>query len=261
MATYIIGDVHGCFDALMLLLEKIKYDSRHDQLGFVGDLINRGSQSLETLRFISSLEAAYVVLGNHDISALAQLAGVVPDLPQALQPLYQAPDKETLLHWLRHQPLLHYPIQDYALVHAGIPPQWSALEALEYSHDVERQLQSKHYDSFLKSMWSNEPHRWKDCTTDIERQRYTINALTRMRFCNQQGDLDLINKADKHHDPHFQPWFHWQTSNTPIIFGHWATLKGVCPHTHCHALDTGCVYGGELSAFRLEDKKRWTVTD
>lgn len=261
MSTYIIGDIQGCLTPLIQLLEHIKYDPTHDQLAFVGDLINRGPQSLETLRFIKSLKHPLIVLGNHDIALLAMGYNAIPIQKEAPHDILNAPDKLELLDWLRQQPLAIALTTNTVLVHAGIPPQWTLTDALHYSKIIEEQLQNENITSFLNAIWGNEPLAWHpNKSTPSELHRYIINALTRMRFCTEEGTLELSKTLSEITDTHFQPWFSWpRADNIEIIFGHWAMLNGHCDASHCYALDTGYVYGGALTAMRLEDKKRFSI--
>jgi bis(5'-nucleosyl)-tetraphosphatase (symmetrical) len=264
MSTYLFGDIQGCFDELQHLLDKINYDPNKDRLGFVGDLVNRGPKSLETLRFIKNLNDPIVVLGNHDLYLLALAHGCVDKEPnQTLLPLLNAPDKNELLEWLRHQPLIYYNDQhSYLVVHAGIPPCWSITTALQCAHEVEQVLQGEHYQeyfTFFENMLGATPNIWHENLTGYERLRYIVNALTRMRFCTQSGKLDLDNKGITSTDSHYRPWFEWFEPDIDIIFGHWASLQGQCHKKHFYALDTGCVWGETLTALRIEDKKLFSI--
>lgn len=268
MSTYVIGDVQGCFDQLLALLEKIKFCDE-DKLWFTGDLVNRGQKSLQTLRFIKNLHQASqatLVLGNHELGMLAVLRGAVPFNAEqhTFTDVSEATDKEDLLQWLEQQPLLHYDaVLDYALVHAGIYPSWDLITALQYATEVEKILRSAEKLSFYPQMFGHTPTRWNENLSKMERLRFIVNSFTRMRFCSEPGDLDLKVKESALHPPAgFMPWFqipHRKTKNLKIVFGHWAALKGECDAPHTYALDTGCVWGNCLTAFRLEDKQRFTV--
>ena len=266
MATYAIGDIHGCYKPLRALLKKVKFNSDKDILWFVGDLINRGPQSLDTLRFIYGLrDQSVIVLGNHDLHLLAMHAGYrTPSPNDTVDDILNAPDCEELLYWLRQQPLLHHDSErDITMVHAGIPPQWSVKKALKRAQEVEQVLRGDEWEIFLQSMYGNKPARWKKGLQTTERWRVITNYLTRMRFCSAKGSLDLTSKGGLHHAPKgYAPWFeytHRKTWYNTIIFGHWAALAGETYSEHAHSLDTACVWGGTLTALRLEDWQRFSV--
>lgn len=263
MSTYLIGDLQGCFDSLQALLTTIQFNPQQDQLGFAGDLVNRGPKSLEVLRFINGLSNPIVVLGNHDLHLLAlyfhrdKVKG-----NGTLTQILESNECDHLIDWLIHQPLLTIGEQSaYALVHAGIPPQWTIENAKEHAKTVECALQ-KNPELFLKNMYGNFPNEWHDDLEGWDRLRYIVNAFTRMRFCNAKGTLDLDNKTDVSTNPNLKPWFNWRTpSDTTIYFGHWASLEGKCDAKNIIALDAGCLWGGQLKAVRLADKKVFTVSN
>jgi len=284
MSTYAIGDLQGCFDALMKLLEKIAFNPSTDKLWFTGDLINRGPKSLETLRFVKSLGSQVItVLGNHDLGMLTVARGAEPFDPNlhTFGDILAAKDKEDLLHWLEQQPLLHYdPELGYLLVHAGLYPWWSLDLAFKLAKEVETVLQSDKKFSFYQHHYGNSPECWQDNLEGFERLRFIVNAFTRMRFCSPDGKLDLTTKESIGNAPQgYLPWFEIfdkktqenNQTNEPrfnilshksqfkILFGHWAALKGVCPIPYIFALDTGCVWGNALTALRLEDDLRFSV--
>lgn len=260
MATYAIGDVQGCYDSLMALLEKIDYDDNQDTLWFAGDLVNRGPKSLQTLRFIRSLgDKAVSVLGNHDLHLLALYFNEDnPRRSDTLQDTLNASDSEEIMHWLRFLPLVHHDEDLNALlVHAGIPPKWSARKALKRSLEVEAFLQSTDFREFFKVMYGNTPDKWSKSLEGMDRLRAIVNYFTRMRFCTQKGQLDLVSKEGPNKEPlGFSPWFDLErkASDTRIFFGHWAALEGKVNVKNVYALDTGCVWGGDLSCIRLEDE-------
>lgn len=266
MATYAIGDIQGCYDSLMALLEKIDYDDNQDTLWFAGDLVNRGPKSLKTLRFIKALgDKAIAVLGNHDLHLLAlYFNNKNPRKSDTLEATLNASDSEEVMHWLRHLPLVHHDEQLNALmVHAGIPPKWSAKKALKRSLEVECFLQSPNFVEFFKAMYGNSPDRWSKSLEGMERLRTIVNYFTRMRFCTQQGQLDLFNKEGLNTQPKgFSPWFELErkAADTRIFFGHWAALEGKVETKNVFALDTGCVWGGKLSAICLEDESWFRVS-
>lgn len=258
MATYVIGDLQGCFDDLQRLLAHIHFDNKQDFLWFTGDLVNRGPGSLQCLRFVHGLgERAVTVLGNHDLSLLATAAGFRTPRPRdTLDDIFKAPDREKLLHWLRHRPLLHTdrPL-NYTLVHAGLPPQWSLDDASAYAREVETVLQSDRYLDLLANMYGNQPDRWSDTLDGFERWRFIINCLTRLRFCTPAGQLDLDTKGNPGSQPAgLLPWFKVpdrRSRESKIVFGHWSTL-GCIQEENAYSVDTGCVWGGRLTAMRLD---------
>lgn len=268
MTTYAIGDVQGCFKELLQLLEFIAFQPNQDELWFVGDLVNRGPDSLNVLRFVKSLgHSAKVVLGNHDLHVLAIAAGVRPkDSELSLKPILDAPDCDELLTWLKTQPLIYYDANlRYLLVHAGLPPQWGLAEALEHGKTVSDALQGPNFKTVLKNMYGNAPTLWTHTLSRTQRLRFTINALTRIRFCNPAGKLKLnanVKMDWEHPKPNLIPWFlhpKRKSESTYIIFGHWAALGGITFDPKIQALDTGCVWGGFLTALRLTDGLRFAV--
>jgi len=265
MPTYAIGDVQGCYRELQDLLATIAFGAQ-DSVWLTGDIVNRGPQSLETLRFIKALGAqAITVLGNHDLHLLTVAANAVPlKQKDTLQDVLAAKDREELLDWLRQLPLVHYDkTLNYLLVHAGIPPQWNITSACTYAHEVEKVLRSDDAALFLAHMYGEQPSRWSDALQGWGRLRYITNALTRMRFCTAEGELEFHHKQKNADVPEgFMPWFeHTQFQALPyqIIFGHWAALEGKTYHPRIHAIDTGCAWGNRLTALRLEDGKRFSV--
>jgi bis(5'-nucleosyl)-tetraphosphatase (symmetrical) len=262
MATYAIGDVQGCWEPLARLLEEeLRFDPAADRLWFVGDLVNRGPDSLRVLRFVRGLgKRAVTVLGNHDLHLLAVAAGVRKlSRKDSLGEILAADDGAELLEWLRHRPLAYRESGlDYLMVHAGVPPAWSVEDTLSRAAEVERALQGKACDDFLHHMYGNYPDRWDDSLGNWERLRVITNYLTRMRFCDTEGRLDLDNtSAPDGANRGFKPWFRHEerrAAGTPIVFGHWAALEGRADTEGVYALDTGCVWGGRLRAMRLEDR-------
>jgi len=268
MATYAIGDIQGCFEPLQTLLKKIDFNPSQDQLWLAGDMINRGPNSLETLREIVRLDQQYqciqAVLGNHDLHFLAIAQGhKKPSRHDTLNALLQAPDRLQLIQWLRKCPLMHS-AHNFHMVHAGIPPQWSIAEAQSFAREVESVLQSTQYDNFLAAMYGNQPDLWQDKLQGNERLRIITNYFTRMRFCDPQGKLEFESKNSPQHAPAgTAPWFsHPQRKahQDKIIIGHWAALKGDnLGIKNIYPLDTGCVWDGALTAMRLEDEKLFSV--
>jgi bis(5'-nucleosyl)-tetraphosphatase (symmetrical) len=262
MATYCIGDVQGCFAELEQLLHVINYDRKRDCLWFVGDLVNRGPNSLEVLRLVKQLPNTKIVLGNHDLHLLNFYNKIVDFEIDYLEPILAAPDGLELINWLRRQPLLYYDKeQNFVLVHAGIYPGWGLQEAIMYAREVETVLQGENYIEFLKQMYGNEPSSWSDNLSGFDRSRFITNAFTRMRFCDSQGKLEFAYAGEANTAPQgFLPWFKipWRkTQDVKIIFGHWAALQGQTNEPNVFALDTGCVWGKSLTAMRLEDGVRF----
>jgi len=270
MATYAIGDLQGCYDPLMMLLDKLQFSPENDTLWLVGDLVARGSQSLETLRFIHSLgDHAKCVLGNHDISLIASHYGTFKAHP-SLNALMQAPDRDELINWLRYQPLLHTDEQlGYCMVHAGISPEWDLETAKQRATEVETILQSDDdLKSWFKQIYHNKPRRWSNTLSGDKRHRYIMNSFTRMRYCNQHGKLNfkqkLAPKQVQRKKPHLMPWFdvpNRSKIDLKIVFGHWSTL-GFYDNNQVIALDTGCVWSGELTTYQLdkiEGEKRLSI--
>lgn len=258
MAVYAIGDVQGCYDELQSLLEKIQFDPSKDMLWFAGDLVNRGLKSLEVLRFVKGLEdSAIVVLGNHDLHLLAVALGCQWPRPKdTFDQILAAPDRNELLDWLRYRPLLHHDSAlGYTLIHAGLPPQWGLEVAKRCALEAEAVLRSDGYVEFIEQMYGNEPVLWENTLTGNDRLRFIINCFTRLRYCDEQGRLELNEKgAPGKQPPGYFPWFDIKgraSADMKIIFGHWSTL-GIKTHGNVYALDTGCVWGGELTAMRLD---------
>lgn len=263
MSTYAIGDVQGCFESLQCLLQKIQFDPQLDRLWLVGDLINRGPDSLATLRFLYSLrDSIEFVLGNHDLHFLAVAHGLRRQNPSdTLNAILTAPDKQQLIDWLMQGKLIHTDTElGFTMVHAGIPPQWSLHEAQIHAREVEACLQSRYSGDLLANMYGNSPKRWKNKLIGIERLRLITNYFTRMRFCTAEGELELESKENMAGAPEgYLPWFmhpERKTCEHNIVFGHWAALQGRVDAPNIFALDTGCVWGGELTALRLEDRLR-----
>ncbi|MDH5393143.1 MAG: symmetrical bis(5'-nucleosyl)-tetraphosphatase [Gammaproteobacteria bacterium] len=262
MATYAIGDVQGCYDDLMRLLDKIRFNPDSDTLWFCGDIINRGPKSLQTLRFIKQLGArAITVLGNHDLHflAVAYLSNK-PARYDTLDDILKADDRPELIDWLRQQKLFHHdPSLNISMVHAGIPPQWTIAQAQQYAEEVERLLQTQDPLPFFKHMYGNYPPQWRDSLKGWDRYRFITNALTRMRFCDISGRPDFKFKGDLGSQPvHLTPWFMHEkrrTKDDEIIFGHWSTLSAESHH-RVYPIDTGCLWSGSLSALRIDTKER-----
>jgi bis(5'-nucleosyl)-tetraphosphatase (symmetrical) len=258
MAIFAIGDIQGCYDELQQLLEVAEFDPADDELWFVGDLVNRGPKSLETLRLIRSLGGAAVcVLGNHDLHLLAlALTDNAPVEDGDLRPILNASDRDELIEWLRHKPLAHYSKNlDTLLVHAGVLPDWSVDDALDHAAEVEEVLRGKNPQNFLAAMYGKKPDTWSDDLSGNDRLRFITNCLTRIRFCTPAGQLNF----DLKHGPttatdEYVPWYtvpERKAQDTKIVFGHWSTL-GLMDKPGLLALDTGCVWGGSLTAARID---------
>lgn len=264
MATYAIGDIQGCFQALEKLLRLIRFDPVRDRLWLVGDLVNRGPQSLAALRWASRMgECVIMVLGNHDLHLLAVAEGYAPlHRSDTVQDILAAPDRAELLDWLRRQPLLHLE-DNFVLVHAGLLPQWTPRQARELAAEVEAALAGDHYRDFLAHMYGNHPNHWHDDLTGIGRLRVITNAMTRLRFCTQQGMMEFAHKGrPEEPPPGLLPWYevpNRASGDATVIFGHWSAL-GLRLAPNLLALDTGCLWGGFLSAVRLEDREVFQVS-
>ena len=258
MAIYAIGDIQGCFKELMTLLTKLHFEPGRDQVWFVGDLVNRGPQSLEVLRYVRNLgENAVTVLGNHDIHLLAVAGGhTTARRGDTFHNVLNAPDCPELLDWLRHQPLLHHDDSlGVTMIHAGLPPQWDLATAWACAAEVENALHGEHYQTYLAAIYGDGPAQWSDTLTRSERWRFITNCFTRLRYCDVQGRLALKDKgAPGTQTVGYLPWFAVPgraSADMEIVFGHWSTL-GACDVSGIHPLDTGCVWGGALTALQLD---------
>jgi len=264
MAVYFVGDIQGCYSELDALLTQVGFSSNNDQLYIAGDLVARGPNSLETLRFVKSLNSnAKVVLGNHDLHLLAVYHGIKKVKAQdLLSPLLSAPDVAPLMDWLIQQPLIQkLPNEETYMSHAGLSPQWTSETALEQANIAQQHLTSSNNQYWLNNMYGDQPASWAQVDDELSRFRFTINSLTRMRYCYADGSLDFTCKENPSHAPKiFKPWFQFQhiNKNTQWIFGHWAALMGMCPAGNIHALDTGCVWGQHMTMLRWHDKKLFT---
>jgi bis(5'-nucleosyl)-tetraphosphatase (symmetrical) len=264
MATYAIGDIQGCYESLRRLLDLCTFDPAVDCLWLVGDLVNRGPKSLETLRLVKSLgPAAVTVLGNHDLYLLMVAEGGAKfrGKDDTIQAILDAPDRAELLAWLRCQPLC-FTEGNYCLVHAGLLPQWTATRARELSREVEAALQGPSYREFILNLWGSEPAAWSDDLTGWPRLRVIVNAMTRMRFCTLAGTMEFKVKGKLANAPagHL-PWFELpnrQSADAVLVTGHWSAL-GLKITPNLLALDSGCLWGGHLSALRLEDRQLFQV--
>lgn len=265
MRTYAVGDIQGCLQPLQCLLEAVHFKPGKDRLWSVGDTVNRGPKCLQTLRFLYNMRADLtLVLGNHDLHLLAVAAGVrAPGRSDTLDEILAAPDRDELLNWLLHQPLVHHE-KGYTLVHAGIPPQWSIETALKRAAEVEAVLQSERCIDFFQAMYGNEPPVWSNTLRGMTRLRVITNYFTRMRYCTADGVLDFENKGatlDASLQIPAQPVSAWfshpnrKAADDRILFGHWASIQGQTNTPNAIGLDTGCVWGGAMSLYCLETQK------
>lgn len=257
---YVVGDIQGCSTALQRLLEKCDFDPALDRLWVAGDLINRGPGNVAVLRYLKSLgERAVCVLGNHDFFFLAVVAGVVKQAEEdTLHDLLEAPDRDELIDWLRYRPLLHVEAP-FAMVHAGLLPQWSIAQAQALAAEVEHELRGENWQAFLRGLWGGKPNVWHDDLVGPDRLRIIVNALCRLRFLRPDGSIDLKPKGRPEDTPGMIPWYefpgaNWRTHT--VLHGHWSAL-GYRDMGQVIALDSGCVWGGKLTAWRVEDRHFW----
>ena len=259
MSNYAIGDVQGCYEQLRRLIERIAFDPARDTLWFVGDLVNRGPQSAAVVRFVKSLgERAVTVLGNHDLALLVVAEGIKrAHSSDTFDDILTAPDREELLHWVRQQKMMHAD-GGFTMVHAGLVPQWSMPTALALAGEVERALRGGDCREFLQALYGNTPDCWHDGLRGFDRLRIITNAMTRMRLCTREGVMDFSHKTGlEGAPPGYLPWYDVPgraSGGTPIVFGHWAAL-GLLIRPDVLAIDTGCVWGRQLTALRLEDRQ------
>jgi len=261
MAIYAIGDIQGCYDSLQRLLEKADFSPEQDQLWLVGDLVSRGKKSLKTLRFVKSLgDSAISVLGNHDISLIAMHYGVI-STSSSLKKLLNSKHREELIDWLCNRPVLHVDKKlGFCMAHAGISPQWTLKQAKKYAREIEQPLRGPDTAEWLENVYGNKPNLWSDDLSGYDRHRYILNAFTRMRYCKvKNGALDFrfkgVPKMKTTSSTKIMPWF-LMPERKPIkhriVFGHWSSL-GYYNDDNVIALDTGCVWGRQLTAIRLDD--------
>jgi len=259
--VWMIGDLQGCCQPLDALLShpEIAADGPGARFWFAGDLVNRGPASLQTLRRVIGLgDRAIAVLGNHDLHLLAMAAGLrKPGRHDTFQDSLSAPDSDELLHWLRHRPLAHYG-QGHLMVHAGVPAEWGVEKTLALAGEVQAALRGPDWKDHVRDMYGNEPSRWRDDLEGVKRLRVVINALTRMRMCDEQGRMEFSHKDAPEEGDGLLPWFDLPgrvlKDEATVVFGHWSTL-GLMLRPDVVCLDTGCVWGRELSALRLHDRK------
>lgn len=264
MSTYAIGDIQGCYSALRRLLDRCAFDPAQDRLWLVGDLVNRGPQSLETLRYVRQLgDAAVTVLGNHDLYLLmiAEGCGKRSKSGDTLDSILSAPDRDDLLDWLRHRPLCHVE-GDYCMVHAGLLPQWTVAQAKQLAAEVERMMTGPDYHALMANMWGSEPAYWRDDLVGWARLRVVVNAMTRMRYCTPEGVMEFHSKGELADAPEgYLPWFQVpgrRSADKTLVTGHWSAL-GLRVESRLLALDSGCLWGRHLTAVRLEDRAVFQV--
>lgn len=266
MATYAIGDIQGCYTEFRLLLNAINFNAEQDILWLCGDLVNRGPNSLDVLRYVSNLKNKIVVLGNHDLHLLAVHAHPsYLNKSDTFQDVLNAVECDELCNWLRHQSLFYHDASlNYSLLHAGLPPQWDLIQAQHCAQEAEAALRGLHYKEFLQQMYGNQPSLWTAELSGIDRLRFIVNCFTRLRFCDEAGAIHLEYKGALGSQPsHLLPWYEisWRLSNNMrILFGHWAALEGKVRTPNVIALDSGCVWGGQLSALCLEESKIYQVS-
>lgn len=267
MPTYAVGDIQGCYDEFVALLDRLEFEPERDRLWLVGDLVNRGPKSLDVLRKVRALgDAAITVLGNHDLHLLAvRYGGHAPKPGDTFDELLAAPDSDELIEWLRGQPLLVLDEQlGFVMSHAGIPHIWSLEEAQERAREVEAVIRSEAFREYLTGLYGNEPACWRDDLEGLDRWRIITNFFTRMRLVNEQGCLNLAHKGGLDDAPEgWQPWFRLRARNplpVRILFGHWAALGGDTGDDAAIGLDTGCVWGGSLTAMCLETGELTSIT-
>ena len=260
MTTYAIGDIQGCYDELITLLDHIGFNAEHDHLWFVGDLVNRGPKSLETLRYLKSLgDRVTCVWGNHDLHLLAIAFGndSKAHKGETLNAILSAPDREELIEWLRSQKLAHFDAElGYGMVHAGLSPEWTFDDALRHAAEVEAIIHSENATDFFADMYGSKPNRWDASLTGMERHRYITNCFTRLRYCKTDGSFSMKEKLapEQVDDKKLIPWFRHpqrQSTETRIVFGHWSTL-GYRNENNTWSIDSGCLWGGQLTAIALE---------
>ena len=269
MAVYAIGDVQGCYDELIKLLDALQFDADQDQIWLAGDLVNRGPKSADTLRYVKSLgDKAKVVLGNHDLHLLAQASGITEYQHRldTIDSVLNADDREELLIWLRFQPLFHYDAAlQFSMVHAGLPPQWTLTQAQDYAAEVEAVLQGDNWRDFFQHMYGNKPKKWSPDLTGWDRLRFITNCFTRLRYCHEDGTLALKFKGAPKDKPAKQkPWFEMAnrlTADQRILFGHWSQL-GTGQYGNVFSLDSGAVWGEQLTAVRIDQQPFvWTTVE
>ncbi|MXP51132.1 bis(5'-nucleosyl)-tetraphosphatase (symmetrical) ApaH [Pantoea sp. SoEX] len=266
MSTYLVGDIHGCYKELRTLLNKVDFNPQNDTLWLTGDLVSRGPNSLNVLRYIKSIDhCVKLVLGNHDLNLLSIYAGINNAKPKYnLTKLLKSEDIDDLINWLRCKPLIQIDEQKKIIMsHAGITPQWNLKTAKKCASEIEKILSSDMYSSFLSSIYGNMPNNWSEELKGLARLRFITNAFTRMRYCFNNGQLEMFSKniIESSNMP-IKPWFDIKnkiSDDYTIIFGHWSALKGKGTPKNIIGLDTGCCWGGNLTLLHWEEKKYWST--
>ncbi|AXK39329.1 symmetrical bis(5'-nucleosyl)-tetraphosphatase [Crenobacter cavernae] len=263
MATYAIGDIQGCYDPFQQLLREIDFQAGRDTLWLTGDLVNRGPESLEVLRWVyRHQDCVEMVLGNHDLHLLAVAEGFGKShADDTLLDILNAADGKLLLDWLRCQPMM-IATEGAAMVHGGLLPEWSIAKAMRLAAEVESALSGPHHRQFLSRLYGNKPTRWSEDLRGMDRLRLIVNAMTRMRMVTRDGEIDLTFKGEREDaPPNLVPWFeapNRKSAGTPIVCGHWSAL-GLMLTDDVWAIDTGCLWGGSLTALRLEDLQAFSL--
>ena len=267
MATYVIGDLQGCFNEFKAILTNIQFNSNKDKLYLVGDIVARGPDSLACLRYIKNhQDCMHTVLGNHDLHLIATyLLNKTPNPKDHLEELFSAPDLAELINFLRSQPLAIYLEQFNTLIcHAGISPEWSLQQALDASMDAQTKYQSNDAEFYLGRMYDNQSINWQKDLNELDKFKYTVNTFTRMRYLDQNQKFNFSSKGSPQETAELTPWFniHNQKLNSQltVVFGHWASLNGETQSTQFQAIDTGCVWGGKLTILRLDDMQRVSIS-
>ncbi|MBK4764753.1 MAG: bis(5'-nucleosyl)-tetraphosphatase (symmetrical) [Pantoea sp. Brub] len=269
MSTYLIGDIHGCYNELMTLLNYVNFNPNNDVLWLTGDLVEKGPDSLSVLRYVKSINKNIrLVLGNHDLNLLASYSGIFHKKPKiSLNTILKAKDIDEIIYWLRCQPLLQIDEEKkIIMVHAGITPQWDLNTAKTCAKEIENILSSDNYKLFLNSMYGDMPNDWNENLTDSSRLRFSVNVLTRMRYCFNNGRLANFyeKKLDSGISKILKPWFNFKSqihSEYTIIFGHWSALQGRGTPKNVIGLDTGCCWGGSLTLLDWEKNKYYQVNN
>lgn len=265
MATYVVGDIQGCYKQLRTLLKQVQFNPEKDNLWCVGDLVNRGPNSLETLRFLKSLgKAATCILGNHDLHLLELVAGGVSYHRDTLEEVLGAPDREELTDWLRHRPILHHDEDlGWCMVHAGLHPKWTLQEAKRRACEVEGQLRSRQWEEFCKELHHRKFPPREPKGAGSQSLLFSAAVFTRSRYCTCDGDFNWSNRSGESHNSREVPWFScsqlaWQRE-CHVVYGHWAAKGLVTDQQHVLGLDSGCVWGGAMTLAKLKPKGQWKI--
>ena len=259
MSVYVVGDIQGCYRELMMLLDRVGFSYDHDQLWCVGDIVARGPDSLQALRFFadSPSSAVKTVLGNHDLNLIGVLLGHRPANPKdKLDAIVESSQRLDWIDWLRQQPLLHFDgARELIVSHAGLYPWWTLDEARSGANEVTEILQSNGFEPFIKSMFGNQPDKWNSSLSGFDRYRFIVNALTRMRYCSNDGELNFSEKMHPRDntDSNLQPWFNHYSLPYRVVFGHWAALMGDIKQSQVIGLDTGCVWGNHMTLWDVDN--------